>query len=149
MQLSALRKFTSDIKLCGAVDTPEGWDAIQRDLDKLKRWAHGNIVMFNRAKCKVLHPSWGKPWCESRLGNENSSTEDNLGVLVDESLGMSQHYALAGQKASCILGCLKRSMGSRLREVILPLYSAFRRPHLECCIQLWGPQDMKDLDLLE
>ncbi|KAK4832400.1 hypothetical protein QYF61_022535 [Mycteria americana] len=56
---------------------------------------------------------------------------------------------LAAQKANCILGCIKRSMASRSREVILPLCSVLVRPHLEYCLQLWSSQYRKDMDLLE
>ena len=62
---------------------------------------------------------------------------------------MSQQYVLTAQKANCMLGCIKRSVTSRLREVILPFYSALMRPNLEYYIQFWDPQHGKDMELLE
>ena len=47
------------------------------------------------------------------------------------------------------LGCIKKSMASKSKEGILPLWSALRRPHLESCVQLWSPQYTKDMELLE
>ncbi|GAB0192318.1 hypothetical protein GRJ2_001697100 [Grus japonensis] len=109
-------------------------------------------MKFNKVKCKVLHtvraiPSTTTGWVENGL--RSSPEGKDLGVLVDEKLNMTQQCALAAQKANCILGCIKTSVTSRSREVILPLYSTLMRPHLEYCVQLWGPQHKKDMDLLE
>ena len=69
-------------------------------------------------------------------------------MSVDERCNMSQQCPPAAQKANCILGCIKRSVTSRSREVTLPLYSALIRPHLEYGIQ-FCPQNKKDMELLE
>jgi len=87
-----LSKFADDAKLCGVVDTLEGRGAIQRDLERLERWARVNFIKFNNTKCKVLHMGQGNPKHKYRLGGEwnNGSLKKDLGLLVHEKINMHQ-----------------------------------------------------------
>jgi len=44
---------------------------------------------------------------------------------------------------------VKKSMASRLREVILYPYSALLRLYQEYCVQFWAPQFKKNTEPLE
>jgi len=69
------------------VDTAEGRDAIQRDLDKLDRWACVNLMRFN--KCKVLHLGQGNLNIDTGWGMNRLRTA-LLRRMVHEKLDMSK-----------------------------------------------------------
>ncbi|PKU29309.1 rna-directed dna polymerase from mobile element jockey-like [Limosa lapponica baueri] len=102
-----------DTKLCDVVNTLEGRDATQRDLDRLERWARVTLIKFNEAKCKVLHLGQGNPKHKSRLGGEREESrpeEKDLGVLVANVTGnrssREPDAELAGQ---CLLRAPSRA----------------------------------------
>ncbi|XP_059569249.1 calcium-binding protein 1 isoform X1 [Alligator mississippiensis] len=87
-------------------------------------------MRFSKDKCKVLHLGWNSPMHQDRLLTDwlsRSFAEKELGVAMDSKLDMSQQYALIAKKTNSILGCLSRSVASRLSKVILLLSSALDR----------------------
>ncbi|KAJ7411666.1 rna-directed dna polymerase from mobile element jockey-like [Pitangus sulphuratus] len=118
------------------------------DLDRLDRWAKTNGMRFNKTECRVLHFGHDNPMQHSRMVEEcleSGPVKKNLGMLVNNLLNMNQHCAHMAKKVNGILVCIKTSVASRTREVIVPLCLALVRLHLKSSGKLSENND-QDVD---
>jgi len=89
-------------------------------------------LKFNERKLKVLHLGWNNPMCQYKLDHlESSSAEKDLGVMEDKKLTVTLQSTFTAKKANSILGYMRKTIPSRPREWMLPLYSTLVRSHLE------------------
>ena len=75
--------------------------------------------------------------------------EKDLGVTMNASMKVSEQCRIAASKGNQILGMIRRNITYKEKSLIVPLYKAIVRPHLEYCIQAWNPHLRKDIDMLE
>ncbi|CAM5108569.1 unnamed protein product [Natator depressus] len=148
---SVLIKSADDTKLGGIANLEKDRDILQEDLDDLVNWSNCNRMKFNSEKCKVMHLGIKNKNFSYKLGTHQlqvTEEEKDLGILVYHRMTMSRQCDVAVKKANAVLGCIRRGISSRDKEVLVPLYKALVRPHLEYCVQFWSPM-FKDESKLE
>ena len=70
-------------------------------------------------------------------------------VTISADMKVSEQCGIAASKGNQILGLIRRNITYKGKKLIIPLYKAIVRPHLEYCIQAWRPYRKKDIDTLE
>ena len=78
-----------------------------------------------------------------------TTQQKDLGVTFSADMKVSEQCGIATSKRHKILGLIRRTIMYKEKQLIVPLYEAIVRPHLEYCIQAWSPYRKKDIDKLE
>ena len=125
---------------------------LQNDLDRLVKRSEKWQMFFNFWKCKCLHTGHGNLDVNYKMGDTVLGTtvrEKDLGVTISADMKVSEQYGIVASKGNQILGLIRRNITYKEKKLIIPVYKAIVRPHLDYCIQAWTPYCKKDIDTLE
>ena len=122
---SKVLKFVDDTKVLRKVTNDTVKQSLQDDLDKLVKWSEKLQMLFNFEKYKCIH----------------------IGKMGEAVLGRTTHEKDLGVTFSADI--FRRTIKYKEKQLIVPLYKAIVRPHLEYCIQAWRPYRKKDIEKLE
>ena len=75
--------------------------------------------------------------------------EKDLGVTMNANMKVSEQCRIAASKGNHVLGMIRWNITYKEKSLIIPLYKAIVRPHLEYCTHAWNPHLRKDVDMLE
>ena len=67
---------------------------------------------------------------------------------MNANMKVSEQCRIAASKGNQVIGMIRRNITYKENSLIVPLYKAIVRPHLDC-IQAWSPYLRKDIDTLE
>ena len=151
---SKVLKFADDTKVFRIRKVINDTDkqSLQDDVDKLVIWSEKWQMLFNFGKCKCIHIGHGNMDEEYKMGDAvlgRTTQEKDLGVTFSADMKVSEQCGIAASKGNQILVLIRRTITYKEKQLIVPLYKAIVRSHLEYRIQAWRPYIKKDIDKLE
>jgi len=137
---SRIKLFADDLKLvCNAANHR----SVSDDILELEIWESIWHLNFNPAKCKVVHINLNNNPNLNYIVNgvelEVSAQEKDLGVITHSSLLWNEQIKACISKANRMICWIVRNLVIREKVVMIAIYKALIRPHLEYCVQLWNP----------
>jgi hypothetical protein len=149
---SNILKFADDTKIYSVVANRDDVARLQDDLKNLCYWSKEWLMLFNIAKCKVMHLGRNNVKAVYEIDGtklDEVDEERDLGVIMQKDLKCNQQCSRAVKTANRVLGMIKRTFTYLNKENMLLLYKSLVRPHLEYSVQAWRPHYRKDIDLIE
>ncbi|XP_065675842.1 uncharacterized protein LOC136092051 [Hydra vulgaris] len=151
--------FADDTKIFRSIENTQSAQELQNDIDALVTWSQKWGMKCNIDKCSVMHLgnnnkshtyNMHDPEINIRVNIKTTNCERDLGVHIDSSLLFSKHTTIQVNKATQIIGIIKRTFTSYPDILSFKkLFSALVRPHLEYCGSICNPGLLKDKRQLE
>ena len=122
-------------------------------MNELETWSEKWLLRFHPDKCKVLSagkrttPSYNYKLCDTSL--KTTDKEKDIGVTIDNQLNFEDHMNEKINKASRIMGLIRRTFSYLDNHTFLLLYKTLVRPHIEYANSVWNPYKTKHITALE
>ena len=153
VQKSSTKLFADDCLLFKEIKSKSDQADLQRDLSSLEKWEGQWQMEFNPSKCTVIQISNKHTAKTSYIlhGETLQTVEESkyLGVVFNNHLTWQNHISATANKASKVLGFLRRNLHDCSTKVKAASYSTMVRPILEYSATIWDPFLKKDKIPLE
>jgi len=110
---------------------------MDKDLDIIVDWTKKWQMKLNTDKCKVMHVGKNNGNnVYSMLGQKLQvvNKEKDLGIMISPDLKSEEQCRYVASNANKVLGMVKRTIRNKDPEIMVRLFKALVRPHLEYCI---------------
>lgn len=151
-----IKIFADDTKIYSVVKDDGSYENLQKDLLSLQQWAYKWQMRFNAGKCKCLHLGTKNKLYEYKMNEggievilETTKCEKDLGVFIEPDLNFSQQCTKAANKATQLVGMIRRSFDFMDKDMLRTLFKGLVRPHLEYANTIWSPLHKKDVISIE